>query len=300
MGFSPRMRAIIQAFFVTFLWSTSWVLIKFTLDEIPPLTFAGLRYTLAFLILFPGLWNHRGVIRGLSGKEWGGLAALGVVFYTLTQGGVFLTLKYLEAVTFSLLLNFTAVVVALVGVVTLREAPTRWQWAGIMVFLGGVLFYFYPVFLPIGQILGLVLGGITVCANGAASLLGRSVNRGNRIPPLVVTVISMGVGASLLLGTGLGVQGLPPLSWSSWAVIGWLAGVNTALAFMLWNTTLRTLTAVESTVINNTMLVQIAVLAWLFLGEQLSLKDLVGLFLAVVGILIVQMTGSTLKRSESG
>jgi hypothetical protein len=36
MRFSPRLRAILQAVFVTFLWSTSWVLIKRTISEIPP------------------------------------------------------------------------------------------------------------------------------------------------------------------------------------------------------------------------------------------------------------------------
>lgn len=289
MHFSPRFRAILQALFVTFLWSTSWVLIKFALNEIPPLTFAGLRYTLAFFILLPGLWKQKEIIHRLSGKEWKQLAALGFTFYTLTQGGQFLTLNYLDATTFSLLLNFTSILVALFGIIILREIPLLWQWAGITLFLIGVLIYFSPVFVPTGQKLGLVFGGITVCANAVASLLGRSVNRGNTIPPLVVTVISMGIGAILLLGTGLAVQGLPPLSWSSWAVIGWLAAVNTALAFTLWNITLRTLTAVESSIINNAMLVQIAVLAWLFLGEQLNLNNVIGLVLATLGVLFVQV-----------
>lgn len=289
MYFSPRFRAILQALFVTFLWSTSWVLIKFALNEIPPLTFAGLRYTLAFLILLPGLWKHKVIIRRLSGKEWKQLAVLGFTFYTLTQGGQFLTLNYLDATTFSLLLNFTTILVALFAIFALREMPLPWQWAGITFFLIGVLIYFSPVFVSSGQGLGFVFGTITVSANAVASLLGRSVNRGSTIPPLVVTVISMGIGAILLLGTGLAVQGLPPLSWSSWAIIGWLAVVNTAMAFTLWNITLRTLTAVESSIINNTMLVQIAVLAWLFLGEQLSLNNVIGLVLATVGVLIVQV-----------
>jgi len=93
MNISPRFRAILQALFVTVLWSTSWVLIKRTLDEIPPLTFAGLRYTLAFLILLPGLWKYKAEVRALSAKEWLLLATLGVVFYTMTQGGQFLTLN---------------------------------------------------------------------------------------------------------------------------------------------------------------------------------------------------------------
>ena len=50
---NPRLVAILQALLVTFLWSTSWVLIKIGLAEIPPLTLAGLRYSLAFLFLLP-------------------------------------------------------------------------------------------------------------------------------------------------------------------------------------------------------------------------------------------------------
>ncbi len=292
MRFSPRLQALLQALFVTFLWSTSWVLIKRALDEIPPLTFAGLRYTTAVLILLPGLWKQKAAIRALSARDWGLLAGLGLVFYTMTQGGQFLTLNHLEAVTFSLLLNFTTVLVALMGVFTLREVPSRWQWAGMVIFLAGALVYFYPVSMPAGQALGFSLAGFTVCANAAAALLGRAVNRKQTIPPTVVTVISMGIGALFLLGIGLGVQGLPPLSRSGWAVIGWLAVVNTALAFTLWNSSLRILSATESSIINNTMLVQIAVLAWLFLGERLSLGNVAGLILAALGALLVQVARS--------
>jgi len=85
-------------------------------------------------------------------------------------------------------------------------------------------------------------------------------------------------------------QGLPPLSPTGWMIIIWLAVVNTALAFTLWNKTLWILSAVESSIINNTMLVQIAVLAWLFLGERLAFSEVAGLILAMVGALMVQMT----------
>ncbi|HXV99759.1 MAG TPA: EamA family transporter, partial [Anaerolineae bacterium] len=50
---SAHLKTILQALLVTFLWSTSWVLIKFGLRDIPALTFAGLRYSLAFLCLLP-------------------------------------------------------------------------------------------------------------------------------------------------------------------------------------------------------------------------------------------------------
>lgn len=46
-------RAVLTALFVTVLWSSSWVLIRIVLDDedLAPVTFAGLRYTLAALVL---------------------------------------------------------------------------------------------------------------------------------------------------------------------------------------------------------------------------------------------------------
>ena len=195
MRFSPHLRAVLQALFVTFLWSTSWVLIKVALNEIPPLTFAGLRYTLAFLILLPGLWKHRVEVRALSASQWRRLAALGLVFYTMTQGGQFLTLYHLEAVTFSLVLSFTPVLVALFGVIALREVPSRRQWGGIVIFVAGVLIYFRPVSMPDEKALGLALAGFTVCGLHRVLRAPPLRSRERTIPPLVVTVISMGVGA---------------------------------------------------------------------------------------------------------
>jgi len=46
---------------------------------------------------------------------------------------------------------------------------------------------------------------------------------------------------------------------------------------------------VESSIINNTMLIQIAVLAWIFLGERVSGQEAFGMFLAALGVLLVQL-----------
>jgi drug/metabolite transporter (DMT)-like permease len=47
---------------------------------------------------------------------------------------------------------------------------------------------------------------------------------------------------------------------------------------------------VESSLINNTMLIQIALLAWLFLDESLSLKGVIGITAAAAGVMLVQLT----------
>jgi drug/metabolite transporter (DMT)-like permease len=286
---SIRGQAILLALLVTFLWSTSWVLIKFGLDEIPPLIFAGLRYMLAFLVLLPGAWKQKDKFRRLSKIDLRNLVILGIVLYALTQGGAFVALKHLDAITFSLMLSFTPLMVSVFGVVGLREIPTRWQWLGVAVFLVGVVVYFYPLSGLGYEKVGLLVGGLTMCANAAASVLGRYVNRKKTILPLVVTVISMGAGAFVLLGAGFALEEKTSISLINWLIILWLAVVNTALAFTLWNRTLQTLSAVESSVINNTMLIQIATLAVIFLGESLSGWDMLGLSLVMAGIMVVQL-----------
>ena len=299
MQFSARFRAILQALLVTFLWSTSWVLIKLTIDEIPPLTFAGLRYTAAVLILVPGLRRHKDAVRKLSGKEWGSLAVLGLVFYTLTQGGQFITLKHLNATTFSLLLNFSTVVVALIGGILLRERLSTLQWLGIAAFLTGVLIYFAPLAsLQQEPLIGFVFAAVTVIANAVAALLGRSINRRKSIPPLVVTTISMGIGAVVLLTAGLLIEEPMPFSLRNLAVILWLAVVNTAFAFTLWNKSLQVLPAFESSLINNTMLIQIALLAWIFLDASYTPVDIIGLLIASVGIFLANL--QTRARKKEG
>jgi hypothetical protein len=75
----------------------------------------------------------------------------------------------------------------------------------------GVSAYFYPVLLPRGEVIGLVVAGAGVLANALSSILGRHVNCGGHLEPLAVTVAGMGIGAAVLLVGGLAVQGLPPL-----------------------------------------------------------------------------------------
>ena len=290
---SRRVTAILLAIFVTLLWSTSWVLIKIGLrNSLPAITFAGLRYFLAFITLIPFVFfnrTQRTALKNLTRRDWGKLSLLGVVYIAMTQGAMFLALAYNPANMVSLLLNLTSVFVGLAGIFLLKEFPTRLQWTGILLAMIGVSVYFFPVSLPSGQVIGIFIGLFCMFANVASSLFSREVNRTGNLSPLIVTFVSMGVGSVLMLIVGLAVQGSGTLTWTDWAIIAWMAVVNTALAFTLWNLSLQTLTAVESSILNSLMMPQIAILAWIFLGETLNTKSIVGLVLVGAGTLIVQL-----------
>jgi len=286
-----HINTILQALLVTFLWSTSFVIIKKGLLEIPPITFAGLRYGLAWLFFLPFVLRskNRAEIKKITRSQWKKLILLGVVFYTFTQGAQFFGLFYLPSVTVSLMLNFTPILVAIMGVFLLNEKPTALQWGGAALFLIGIFTYFFPVALAGNRALGLVIMGFGVLANAVAAIIGRDVNRSKNIHPLIITFVSMGIGAFILLVIGFSTNGIPMVSSRNWIYLFWLAGINTAFAFTLWNHTLRSLTAMESSIINGTMLIQIAILAWVFLGESITLQEGCGMLIAAIGAILVQL-----------
>ena len=214
---------------------------------------------------------------------------LGVVFYAVNQGAVFVAVEMQPVATTSLVLALTPLLVAA------GSGPLLGERASSNLLIGAVL-------VPVGAAaylsgdLGATAAGLTAAiialvATTAASLLGRSINRTADTAPLVTTTVSMAVGAVLLLATGLAVDGIVSLSLRALVIILWLAVVNTAFAFTLWNFSLRHLGAGESAVINNTMLLQIALLGWIFLDEIPTAVQWLGLVIVFAGIALAQRRG---------
>jgi drug/metabolite transporter (DMT)-like permease len=295
--------AVGEALLVTFLWSTSWVLIKIGLDELqlPPLGFAGMRYAVAAAILLP--FGIRAMRRRSGAPMTPRLAfrvaTYGFLFVAVAQGAQFVALGLLPATAVNLVLAASPAAVVAIALARRDEAPTLLQLGGVAVLLLGAFLYFGPFSVGPEQAVGLLAAVICLLAAATSAHLGRGLARDAvaRLGGSVgLTSISMAAGAVLLLVTGVLLQGWPALDLRGWLIVGWLALVNTAIAFTIWNHTLRTLTAVESSVVNNTMTVQIAILAVIFLGERLQPAQLAGLLLAAVGALLVQLAPILARR----
>jgi drug/metabolite transporter (DMT)-like permease len=294
-----HMRAVLIALFVTLLWSSSWVLIRWGLDQeaLEPISFAALRYGLAALVLIGWVLSRRSLrenLLELNRTSITHVVVLGVVFYALTQGAQFVAIDNQPAATTSLVLSWTPLLVALVGGWSIAETSSPRQTGGTLLVISGAWFYFTG---DLGAtVAGMAAAIVGLGANVGSSVLGRHVNRQANVAPVVVTALSMAVGAAILIITGVAVEGLPAISSRAWLIIVWLAVINTALAFTLWNLSLRQLSALESAAINNTMLVQIAVLAWIFLDEPLGFSEAIGITLVSIGILLTQTVFASRSR----
>lgn len=289
------------ALFTTVLWSSSYVLIKEGVAEIPPLYFATLRYGLAFLILLAAdlALSRRGRSQPPLGRRKGFLlVAAGVSGYTIAQGLQYVGLYYLPAVTTSFLLNFNPMFVLLLGVGLLGERVTPAQLLGFGLAILGAYAFFSENVAWGGQVFGVAV----VVASGVGwaiyMVAVRSFYGPHGLSPLRLTTVTMGVGvAGMVVLTAASGQ-YAPLTLDGALTVVWLASANTAFAFVLWNWSLKAIPAYELTILQDLMLVEIALFALFFLGESITPVMVGGMGMVLAGVLVVQLKGR--PRSEGG
>ncbi len=284
---------ILFAVLVTLLWSSSFVLIKVGLREITPMLFASLRYLVASAILL--VWvlaSGTAEFSGLSRRDWLLLIALGVSGYTVAQGLQFVGLAFITAISTTFVLNLTPIAVALLGYPLLREGPRLRQWGGIAIALLGAYVYFGRP--PEGnEAIGLAVVGVANVAWAFYLVLVRKSSKNPVLPSLAFTGTTMTIGSLLMFLIAITVEGWRTPSLSVMGMVVWMAAVNTAGAFLIWNMVLRHVRAYELSMLQNTMLIQIAVLALLFLGEGITLRMLFGMALVTIGVAVVQIRGAS-------
>ncbi|MCK4279415.1 MAG: EamA family transporter, partial [Candidatus Thorarchaeota archaeon] len=291
-SFRTYLMAVLLALVVTALWASSWIIIKFGLEEIPPITYAGLRYGLAAAILLGLILANkesRSIVMMQRRRWWIAVAGYGIIFVTVTQGTQFVSLSLLPAITVSLILNLTPIVVLLLSMGLLRERPSIDQIGFILLGVVGIIAYFYPKDLGEVALFGLIVTVVGLLANSLSAVVGRAINRNRTAPALVITGISMAFGAAILLVWGFVTEGVPTLSLISWTYIIWLSVVNTALAFTLWNKAMQHIRAVDMSLIQSTMMPQIVILSVIFLGEVPTILDWIALSLIAISVLLVQV-----------
>ena len=280
--------ALLEAYLVTFLWSSSYILVKIGLTELPPLTLVALRYIIASAALFPIAYVKRETYLVGGWRTLLKLLFLGFSGYTVAQGLQCVGLYYLPAVSVTFILNFTPVIVLALGIVSMREYPTPLQLMGMLLALAGAYIYFNAP-LSSTNLLGVVITLISGAGWAVYIVASRLLFIKDQVSTLSLTASPMVMGTLLLATASLSLEGLSNISLSSWIIIIWLGLINTAIAFFLWNNSLKKLEAFEISVLQNTMLVQIAILAWIFLGESLTTVKITPMVMVLVGALMVQL-----------
>jgi len=279
--------ALLEALLTTAIWGSSFVVAKVGLRSIGPITLAGLRYFVAFLLLAPFLALRLRSSGWPSPRLLRRLALLGISAYLVGNGAFFIALQVVPSTTVSFLMGLIPILILLGSLLWLKENPTRWQTSGLVVSMAGTVLFFLPG-MQANVWRGIPILGLGILGFGFFGLLSRLMVRERQVDSLTLTAIPLAVGGAGLLAVGLPIEGWPQLTPVGLGIVLWLAVVNTAIAYLFYNHALQHMTALQMNLVLNLAPFVTAVLALTVLGEQLVTVQWAGMVVGTAGVALAQ------------
>jgi drug/metabolite transporter (DMT)-like permease len=267
------------------VWGSTFVVTKGLIELWPPFTLALVRVGTGTLVLLPlAIARHQRGTRLPWGTIWC-MGLLGVTLYYLTFN---LAMVYVSASQGALVQASIPAMTALVAVVWLRERATAMRWLGIALSVSGVLIVFSGNGSAPAQ--STLLGNFLMFASVVCwALYTALAKRVASFETLVITACVTGTGTLLLLPFSayeIMNAGLQPLPISGWVGVGYLGGIASGLAYVLYNSSLRHLDASAVGVYTNLIPVVGVLTGVVFLGEPLSLRAILGGAIVMLGVWI--------------
>lgn len=288
-----------KALVVVVVWGLNFVVMKWGLATLSPLVLCALRFLTASLpfLLF---------VRPPRHLSWGVMAAYGLVQGVGQFGLLFTGMQLgMPAGMSSVVLQTQAFITMLMAAALLGETPHRWQWLGLCIAIGGLVF--------IGAAhgdgaSGMTLAGFLLTVGAAAmwagsNLLTRVAARQGPYEPVsfivwssVFPIVPLLLLACVVDGTEAVVQQLRGLGRRELGVVAYLALLSTLLGYGLWTRLLQRYAA--SIVAPLSLLVPVVGLlsAMLLLGERPTAWQWMGTLGVLAGMVINQFGGLWAKR----
>jgi drug/metabolite transporter (DMT)-like permease len=281
------------------IWSTTPVFIDHlqTYDHLSPLQISTWRALLVTLLLALYLLVRRPRVFKLQKREIGYYVIYGVIGVGLFNLAFNISVAVNKASVATALMFCAPVFVALGSWWVFHERLRPLQMLAMVVNLFGFALVGTVSALLSGSawnVGGLLLGLFSGVCFALYTLLGRGAARANRVSPIVILFYTYLFGTLALILWGFITQGMHSLvitlDASGWALLVILSLGPTLFGYLLFTVSLRYLSAPIASLFHTLEPVMTALLAFLFLGRILTVLQLLGLGLIVVGVMVMQLS----------
>lgn len=277
------------------LWGGSFFFNGAALRELPPLTLVLLRVALGAAILLP-VMRMQGIAfpRGLAG--WTPFAMIGLLnnvipFSLIVIGQTFIP-SGLASILNATTPLFTVIVMAAAG----DEALQMRRVAGVALgLLGVIILRGWGIETRPGQGLGVLLCMGGALSYGFAALAARRLLKDSA--PLGTATFQLMASTVMMAAVAGAIEQpwhLPMPGLGTWLAVLGLAGLSTALAYIVFFQIIRRSGA--SMVMLVTLLIPVTaiLLGWLVLGEPVSAREIMGAI--IIGSALLVIDGRVLNR----
>ena len=265
------------------IWGSTWLFIKLGLEDLPPLTFAGIRFVISCAIIL-SIIRIRGLQLPRARADWLLLAVTGILSFGLNYGLVFWGEQHISS-GLAALLQATLPAFGLVFA-HFHLPGERLSWTkigGVVLGVCGVAVVFSNQLAVAGR--QALAGCIALILSAAFAAYSNVLVKkyGKKLNPAILSAGQMFFGLLLLFAVGLPLEGNPfRFHWTTMAVIAllYLAVVGSVIAFQNMDVTKSMLIALVTPVVA-------VILGMIVLNEEFGWRTLAGGAMIISGIAMI-------------
>jgi len=280
------------------IWGSTWLFIKLGLNDLPPLTFAGIRFLCASSILVAIIFA-RGVRWPRKRSEWLLIAIVGWLQFSLNYGLVFWGEQRIPSGLAAVLQStFPAFGLVIAHFYLPEERITPKKVMGVLLGVIGVGIVFSDQLSFAGK--AALAGSIALVLSAVCGSYGNVLVKayGTQIDPFVLAAGQMVCGFPPLLALGIATEGNPiHLHWTATAVIAlaYLVIVGSVIAFTLFYWLVRHMDVINTMLIALVTPVVAVLLGMMVLHEKFNWRLFAGAACIISGIGLIVLR----KRQKS-
>ncbi|WP_441000892.1 DMT family transporter [Fodinibius sp. SL11] len=292
MNFSKKSLVEFSLFLVAVIWALNFSVVKYSLAEIDPLSFNGLRFIFAAAIIWIVVFYRNESFR-IPKQDWLPLLGMGLLGNLIYQGLFIVGIDYTYAANAAVMLGTIPIWVALISHFFNLERMNIFKTFGVIAAFAGITFIVSGGKNPFSFGSETFLGDIIIIGAaivwGGYTILSKSFL--SRYTPIQFSAIMATIGAIVLFLIGL--PSMIQLEWTQISVAAYGGVVYSGLlsigvAYLIWNYGLQTVGAVHTATYQNLVPVMGLVFGVILLNEQLTLLQYCGSALVITGIVLAR------------
>lgn len=289
---------------VPFFWGGAFVAAEHIITEIPPITAAAFRFSVAGVILLIYIFLRKSFQLPIGLTQWLLIilmAMTGIFGYNIF---FFIGLQMTSAINGSLIVATSPVFMTLGAVLFLSERWNRQLGFGLVLSLVGVVIVISHGSLKTFSELQFNAGDLlfigALFSWVAHGLLGRILMR--KMSPIAVTTLTMIIGAFFLIIASFTetnqIQLILEMSIQAWSEMAFIIIFSSVIGFLLWNRGVQQIGASQASIYINLVPIYTALIAVFLYRSPITYSQIFGMILVLVGVYFVSFHQYVIQKRK--